>query len=86
MKYDIIKNKLSMFYNIISIMLFAADFGGFFIFMLNYQVHIFHSFAVFRAGGNDINSSCVDTAVTENIGKLCNIFFNTVKCSCEQVA
>lgn len=75
-----------MFYNIISIMLFAADFGGFFIFMLNYQVHIFHSFAVFRAGGNDINSSCVDTAVTENIRKLCNIFFNTVKCACKQVA
>ena len=49
MIYDIIKIKLSMFYNIISIMLFAADFGGFFIFMLNYQVHIFHSFAVFRA-------------------------------------
>lgn len=39
-----------MFYNIISIMLFAADFGGFFIFMLNNQVHIFHSFAVLRAG------------------------------------
>jgi len=32
------------------IMLFAADFGGFFIFMLNNQVHIFHSFAVLRAG------------------------------------
>ena len=67
-------------------MSFAADFGGFFIFMLNYQVHIFHSFAVFRAGGNDINSSCVDTAVTENIRKFCNIFFDAVKCSCEQVA
>lgn len=85
MKYDIIKNKLSMFYNIISIMSFAAELGGFFIFMLNYQVHIFHSFAVFCAGGNDINSSCVDTAVTENIRKLCNIFFDAVKCSCEQV-
>ena len=86
MKYDIIKNKLSMFYNIISIMLFAADFGDFFIFMLNNQVHIFHSSAVFRAGGNDINSCCVNTAVTQNVGKLCNIFFNTVKCACKQVA
>ena len=86
MKYDIIKNKLSMFYNIISIMLFAADFGEFFIFMLNNQVHIFHSSAVFRAGGNDINSCCVNTAVTQNVGKLCNIFFNTVKCACKQVA
>lgn len=86
MNYDIIKNKLSMFYNIISIMLFTADFGGFFIFMLNYQVHVFHSFAVFRTGGNDINSSRVNTAVTQNVGKLCNIFFNTVKCACKQVA
>ena len=67
-------------------MLFAADFGGFFIFMLNNQVHIFHSFAVFSAGGNDINSSCVDTAVTENIRKFRNIFFNAVKRACEQVA
>ena len=50
------------------------------------QVHIFHSFAVFRAGGNDINSCCVNTAVTQNVGKLCNIFFNTVKCACKQVA
>lgn len=68
------------------IMSFAADFGGFFIFMLNYQVHIFHSFAVFRTGGNNINSSCVDTAVAKNVGKLRNIFFNAVKCACEQVA
>ena len=68
------------------IMSSAADFGGFFVFLLNYQVHIFHSFAVFRAGGNDINSSCVDTAVTENVGKLRNIFFDIVKCACEQVA
>ena len=75
-----------MSYNIISIMLFAADFGGFFVFKLNNQAHIFHSFTMFRAGGNDINSSCVDTAVTKNVGKLCNIFFNTVKCACKQVA
>lgn len=60
--------------------------ADFFIFRLNYQVHIFHSFAVFCAGGNDINSSCVDTAVTENVGKLRNIFFNAVKCACKQVA
>ena len=37
-------------YNIMRIMLFAADFGEFFIFMLNNQVHIFHSSAVFCAG------------------------------------
>ena len=68
------------------IMSFAADLGGFFIFWLNNQVHIFHSFAVFSAGGNNINSSCVDTAVSENISKFCNIFFNAVKCACKQVA
>ena len=49
-------------------------------------MHIFHSSAVFRAGGNNINSGCVDTAVAENVGKFCNIFFDAVKCSCEQVA
>ena len=57
-----------------------------FIFMLNYQVHIFHSFAVFRAGGNDINSGRVDAAVTENVGKFGNIFFNSVKHPCKQMA
>ena len=68
------------------IMLFAADFGGFFVFKLNYQVHIFHSSAVFRASWNDINSGCVDTAVTKNVGKFRNILFNTIKCACKQVA
>ena len=75
-----------MFYNIISIMLFTADFGGYFIFRLNYQMHIFHATAVFRAGGNDINSCCVDTAVTKNVGKFRNVFFNAVKRACKQMA
>lgn len=41
---------------------------------------------MFRAGGNDINSCCVDTAVTKNIRKLRNIFFNPIKCACKQVS
>ena len=32
--------------------------------VLNYKAHIFHTAAVFGAGGNDINSCGVDTAVT----------------------
>lgn len=72
-----------MYYNIISIMSFAVDLGGFFVFRLNYQMHIFHTAAVLRTGGNDINSGCVDTAVTKNICKFCNIPINAVKCACK---
>ena len=50
------------------------------------QPHIFHAFAVFDAGGNDVNAGSVDTAVTENVGELGNIFFDTVKHSCKQMA
>ena len=53
--------------------------------ILYYQPHIFHTLTVFIAGGNDINSCGVDTAVTENIGKLGNILFNPVKHPCEQM-
>ena len=44
-----------------------------------------HSFAVFITGGNDVNSCSVDTAVTEDISKFGNIFFNAVKHPCEQM-
>ena len=44
---------------------------------------MFHAFAVFTAGGNDVNSGGVDTAVAENVGKLCNILFDPIKHSCE---
>ena len=73
-------------YNIMWIMLFAADFGGFFIFMLNYQVHIFHTLTVFIASGDNINSCGVDAAVTENVSELGNILFDTIEGSCEKVA
>ena len=35
---------------------------------LYYKLHIFHTAAVFGAGGDDINSCCVYAAVTENVG------------------
>jgi len=53
--------------------------------LLNHKSHIFHPTAMFRAGGNDINAGCVDTAVPENIGKLGDVLLNTVKHSCKQV-
>ena len=40
---------------------------------------------MFRAGGNDINAGGVNTAVTEDVGKLGDVLFNTVKGTCEQV-
>ena len=43
------------------------------------QPHLFHTLTVFCPGRNDINSCCVDTAVTENVGKLCNILFDAIK-------
>ena len=50
------------------------------------QLHPFHPLPMLKAGGNDINSRCVDTAMTENIGKFSNVFFNSVKDAGEQVA
>lgn len=32
--------------------------------LLNNESHLLHTFAVFGAGGNDINACCVDTTVT----------------------
>ena len=54
--------------------------------VLNYQTHIFHTAAVFGAGRDDIDSCGVYTAVTENIGKFCNILFNAIEYPCEQMA
>ena len=65
----------------------AAEFGGCFCFFrLNYQPHILHTVAVSRSGGDNINSGRVDAAVTENIRKLGNILFNSVKHTGKQVA
>ena len=46
-------------------------------------MHVFHAFAVLAAGGNDIDPCGVDTAVAENVGKLCKILFDPIKHSCE---
>ena len=46
---------------------------------------MFHSFTVLAAGGNDIDSGCVDAAVAENVRQLCNVLFNAVKGAGEQV-
>lgn len=35
---------------------------------------------------NNIDSRCVNAAVTENVGKLGDVIFQIVKCSCEQMA
>ena len=42
--------------------------AAFLLLFSQYQVHVFHTAAVLLSGGNDINTCCVDTAVTENIG------------------
>ena len=39
-----------------------------------------HPTAVFCAGGHDVDTCCIDAAVTENIRQLCNVFFHTIKC------
>lgn len=46
---------------------------------------MFHSSAVLAAGGNDIDSGCVDAAVAENVRQLCNVLFNPVKCAGKQM-
>lgn len=45
-----------------------------------------HSFSVFSTGGNNINPRCVYTAVTEDVGKFCNVFFDSVKGTGKQMA
>ena len=67
----------------------TACMGGFFSIAepsfgkLYYQPHILHTAAVLRAGGDDIDSRCVDTAVTENVSELGNVLFDTIEGSCE---
>ena len=37
-------------------------------------------------GGDDIDTSSVNAAVTENIGELGDVLFKLVKCSCKEMA
>ena len=47
--------------------------------LLYYQPHTFHSSAVFRAGGNDVDACRVDAAVTEDVGELGDVLFHVVE-------
>ena len=47
---------------------------------------MFHPAAVLCASGDDVNSCGVNTVVTENVGKLGNVLFDSVKHTGEQVA
>ena len=49
------------------------------------QTHTFHALTVFCAGRDNIDPCRIDAAVTENIGELGNILFNTVKYTGEQM-
>lgn len=53
---------------------------------LYYQPHIFHLAFMFSTGSNNVDPCGVDTAVTENVGELGYILFNTVKCTGEKMA
>ena len=52
---------------------------------LYYQPHIFHPLTVFGASADDIDAGRVDTAVTENVGKLGDVFLDTVEDAGEQM-
>lgn len=41
---------------------------------------------MFCTGCNNVDSSCIDAAVSEDISKFSNILFNTVKCTGKQIA
>ena len=54
--------------------------------ILQNQVHAFHATAMLVAAGNHVNTGGADVAVAQNIGQFHNVFFNTVKGACKQVA
>lgn len=49
-------------------------------------MHTFHTLAVFRAGGYYVYACGIDTAVTEDVGKLCCVFFYAIEYTGKQVA
>ena len=55
-------------------------------FFLYYKSQAFDLAAVLKTGGHDIDSGGVNGAVSQNIRQLSDIFFNAVKCPCEQLA
>ena len=65
----------NLHYNIMQIMLLLLRGMAF----LYYQMQVLHAVAVFRAGGYNIYTRGVYAAVTQNIGKLCKVFFDLIK-------
>ncbi len=55
------------------------------VFLYN-EPHLFHSSTVLVAGRYNINTCRVYAAVSENVCKFCNVFFDAVKGTCEQVS
>lgn len=51
-----------------------------------HQPHIFKSLTMLCAGGNDIYTSGVDAAVTEDIGELGDVLLDAVECAGKQVS
>lgn len=47
---------------------------------------MFHTLTMFRAGRDNIDPRRVDATVSENVGELGNIFFDTVEHPCKQMA
>lgn len=64
----------------------AADFGGFFVFMLDYQPHPLHPLTMFKAGGDYVDSRRVDAAVAEDVCQLYDVLFYAVEHPCKQMA
>ena len=57
----------------------TAVIGG----LLYNEMHVFHTSTMLVASSHNIYPCGIDTAVTENIGKLGDILFDTVKGVCE---
>lgn len=51
----------------------------------NNQSKLFYLFTVLRSGAHKVYSCRINTAVPENVGKLCNVFFGSVKKPCEKM-
>ena len=49
------------------------------------QPHIFHTSAVFIAGGDDINSGGINAAMAKKVGQLGKVLLNAIKGSGEQM-
>ena len=55
-----------------------------FSFCLDHQTQSFYFSAVLRASGHDIDAGGVNAAVTQDIGKLCDVLFDAVESPSKQ--